>query len=183
MILPYFLLADQYIIIIIILTYWFPEVSFGHKQFVCAINLGKYHSEWAGEADSQSPWCDLKGIKCHYNHNHDLVMYEVPCHNCNASYVGETGRRLQTRINEHKDETGKITEETIFNFYCHEQRRGGHYISHVFDTVLSSSTTVLQTWQMYSRVLVRYSFFEWTSYFYALLLFSYSVPFNDRFIC
>ena len=30
------------------------------------------------------------------------VVYEVKCKDCEASYVGETGRRLKTRITEHK---------------------------------------------------------------------------------
>ena len=29
-------------------------------------------------------------------------VYTIPCHNCNTNYVGETGRTLQKRIEEHK---------------------------------------------------------------------------------
>ena len=29
-------------------------------------------------------------------------MYKVSCENCDKKYIGETGRRLETRIKEHK---------------------------------------------------------------------------------
>ena len=29
-------------------------------------------------------------------------VYEVPCMNCNSSYIGETGRSLKKRLVEHK---------------------------------------------------------------------------------
>ena len=31
------------------------------------------------------------------------VVYRIPCSECDAVYIGETGRRLQTRLGEHKD--------------------------------------------------------------------------------
>ena len=31
------------------------------------------------------------------------VVYKINCKNCNASYVGQTDRKLKTRINEHKN--------------------------------------------------------------------------------
>lgn len=36
------------------------------------------------------------------------VVYEIPCHQCNAVYIGQTGRNLRTRISEHKVDEGKI---------------------------------------------------------------------------
>ena len=33
------------------------------------------------------------------------VVYKIPCKNCEASYIGETGRTLGTRIKEHRNET------------------------------------------------------------------------------
>jgi hypothetical protein len=30
------------------------------------------------------------------------VIYQVPCKNCDKIYIGETGRKLGTRISEHK---------------------------------------------------------------------------------
>ena len=35
-------------------------------------------------------------------------VYELPCSNCNLTYIGETGRRFSTRLNEHKKETEKL---------------------------------------------------------------------------
>ena len=42
-------------------------------------------------------------------------VYEVPCAKCKECYVGETGRRLETRLNKHKKETEKV-EESKRNF-------------------------------------------------------------------
>jgi len=35
-------------------------------------------------------------------HNKKGVIYKVPCHDCNKVYIGETGRKFGTRLNEHK---------------------------------------------------------------------------------
>ena len=35
-------------------------------------------------------------------------VYEIPCANCNHSYIGEMGSRISTRLNEHKKETQKM---------------------------------------------------------------------------
>ena len=32
------------------------------------------------------------------------VVYEIPCGGCNKSYVGETGRGVETRLKEHKSD-------------------------------------------------------------------------------
>ena len=37
------------------------------------------------------------------------VVYHVPCLSCPQSYVGETGRKLSTRIEEHHKEVDKVT--------------------------------------------------------------------------
>jgi len=38
------------------------------------------------------------------------VVYKIPCANCNKVYIGETGRKLATRVKEHKDEVNKTTQ-------------------------------------------------------------------------
>jgi len=37
------------------------------------------------------------------------IVYKIECDNCDASYVGQTGRKLITRINEHKKQINKLT--------------------------------------------------------------------------
>ena len=37
------------------------------------------------------------------------VVYGVPCHNCSKTYVGETGRQLGTRIEEHRKEVEELS--------------------------------------------------------------------------
>ena len=31
-----------------------------------------------------------------------VELYKINCHDCDASYVGETGRALKTRVSEHR---------------------------------------------------------------------------------
>ena len=47
------------------------------------------------------------------------VIYEVPCKNCNRTYVGETGRQLGVRISEHQKETEKASTAN----YTRSQRK------------------------------------------------------------
>ena len=35
-------------------------------------------------------------------HNDNSVVYKIPCGSCDKSYIGETGRGMQTRLKEHK---------------------------------------------------------------------------------
>ena len=35
-------------------------------------------------------------------------VYEIPCANCDQTYIGKTGRRFSTRFNEHKKDTQKL---------------------------------------------------------------------------
>ncbi len=38
------------------------------------------------------------------------VVYQIPCKNCSHSYVGETARKLETRVKEHRQEYEKATD-------------------------------------------------------------------------
>ena len=37
------------------------------------------------------------------------VVYKIPCKTCNKSYIGETGRTLETRLKEHKRDANQAT--------------------------------------------------------------------------
>ena len=37
------------------------------------------------------------------------VVYKINCQNCDASYVGQTGRQLHTRISEHRNQINHNT--------------------------------------------------------------------------
>ena len=41
------------------------------------------------------------------------VIYEIPCHNCPKTYVGETGRRFGTRKKEHRVESEKMMAQNF----------------------------------------------------------------------
>ena len=71
-------------------------------------------------ATVMSPHATLRKLLVHPKDKRDPLsttgcIYEVPCANCNESYVGEIGRRLETRLNEHKKETEKV-EKSKRNF-------------------------------------------------------------------
>lgn len=42
------------------------------------------------------------------------VVYRINCKNCNASYVGQTGRQLQTRIKKHR-RINQVNTNTVVN--------------------------------------------------------------------
>ena len=39
--------------------------------------------------------------------NHESGVYKIPCKSCEKSYIGETGRTLTKRIEEHKKDIEK----------------------------------------------------------------------------
>ena len=41
------------------------------------------------------------------------TMYEIPCTNCPKTYIGQTGRLLKTRLNEHRTEAEKISSKSF----------------------------------------------------------------------
>ena len=61
------------------------------------------------------PQTSLRNILVHAKDKQDNedkagVVYEIPCQNCDKTYIGETGRRFGTRKKEHKTETDKMTD-------------------------------------------------------------------------
>ncbi|XP_072014852.1 uncharacterized protein [Amphiura filiformis] len=38
------------------------------------------------------------------------AVYKIPCMNCELSYIGETGRKFGTRLEEHKSEAEKVSK-------------------------------------------------------------------------
>ena len=44
-------------------------------------------------------------------------VYEIPCHNCERSYIGEAGRLFVTRKKEYQDETEKNEWKEIYPSY------------------------------------------------------------------
>lgn len=69
-----------------------------------------------GIATAMRPHSSLRKMLVHPKDKRDPdattdVVYEIPCSNCKHTYVGETGRLLGTRVEEHKDESNKIAVE------------------------------------------------------------------------
>ena len=42
------------------------------------------------------------------------VVYQIPCKNCDSTYIGETGRLFRTRLEEHKKEVELVSKERKF---------------------------------------------------------------------
>ena len=41
------------------------------------------------------------------------AIYEIPCLNCNSTYIGETGRKFGKRLTEHKTEVDKVDQTGV----------------------------------------------------------------------
>ncbi|XP_072041401.1 uncharacterized protein [Amphiura filiformis] len=66
-----------------------------------------------GIATAMKPNTSLRKLLVHPKDKIDPInstdcVYEIPCTNCNQTYVGETGRKFATRLNEHKKETTRV---------------------------------------------------------------------------
>ena len=67
-----------------------------------------------GISTSFKPHKTLRNILVHPKDKREVTqtaecVYEIPCLNCEKSYIGETGRLLDTRIQEHKTESEKAS--------------------------------------------------------------------------
>ena len=56
------------------------------------------------------------------------MIYEIPCENCHALYIGETGRQIKKRVGEHKNTIGKFRQypNSQISQHAHET---GHNIN------------------------------------------------------
>ena len=68
-----------------------------------------------GIATAMRPNTNLRKMLVHPKDKVDPInttdcIYEIPCSNCDSTYIGETGRKFATRLEEHKKETGKVTK-------------------------------------------------------------------------
>ena len=62
---------------------------------------------------AMKPHCTIRSQLVHPKDKRDTnsrtgVVYNIPCNNCDLSYIGESGRILQTSTDEHKDEAEEL---------------------------------------------------------------------------
>jgi hypothetical protein len=77
-----------------------------------------------GFATAMKPHCTLRNMLVHPKDKRDPhqtaeIVYEIPCHGCDKSYVGESGRLFGKRLQEHKAEVNKISTKS----YTRAQRK------------------------------------------------------------
>ena len=71
-----------------------------------------------GFATSLKPHRTIRNTVVHPKDKRDPLqtaeaVYEIPCDSCNKTYIGETGRLLSKRVEEHKTETDKVTARSF----------------------------------------------------------------------
>ena len=69
-------------------------------------------------AAASKPHTTLRNLLVHPkdkrdDHNTTDALYSLPCMNCNLEYIGETGRKFGTRLNEHKTEVDKVSKSVF----------------------------------------------------------------------
>ena len=69
-------------------------------------------------AAASKPHTTLRNLLVHPkdkrdDHNITDALYNLPCMNCNLEYIGETGRKSGTRLNEHKTEVDKVSKSVF----------------------------------------------------------------------
>ena len=64
-------------------------------------------------AAAMKPYTTLRSLLGHKDKrdpaNTTDAIYEIPCMNCNLCYIGETGRKFNTRLEEHKSKVNKVS--------------------------------------------------------------------------
>ena len=64
------------------------------------------------------PWVTLKNVLVHPKDREDKeqtteCVYKVPCASCEKTYIGETGRKLEVRLQEHRSEVESKTNRAF----------------------------------------------------------------------
>ena len=64
------------------------------------------------------PWVTLKNVLVHPKDREDKeqtteCVYKVPCASCEKTYIGETGRKLGVRLQEHRSEVESKTNRAF----------------------------------------------------------------------
>ena len=70
-----------------------------------------------GISTGMKPHTSLRKILVHPKDKVDPAdktdcIYEIPCKNCNYTYIGETGRKFSTRLKEHKKEEERLASKS-----------------------------------------------------------------------
>ena len=70
-----------------------------------------------GISTGMKPHTSLRKILVHPKDKVDPAdktdcIYEIPCKNCNYTYIGETGRKFRTRLKEHKKEVERLASKS-----------------------------------------------------------------------
>jgi hypothetical protein len=78
---------------------------------------------------SMKPHCTIRNQLVHPKDTRDPLntsdaIYDIPCKNCNKSYVGETERQFGVRLSEHREEAEKVNITTMTT---REQGERHHY--------------------------------------------------------
>lgn len=66
------------------------------------------------------------------------VIYKIPCQDCNKYYVGQTGRKLNTRISEHRQAIKRHDQASLVSAHMDEQ---GHHFNLDGATILGRART------------------------------------------
>ena len=69
-----------------------------------------------GVATTMRPHTTLRRLLVHPKDKVELeeqgeLVYQIPCKNCGAEYIGETGRLLKTRLEEHRKDVDNTKKE------------------------------------------------------------------------
>ena len=69
-------------------------------------------------------------------------VYKIPCKNCDRVYIGETGRKLETRVKEHKMDTGQATSKGYFTRSSRSESQTERHKSAITDHALQENHVI-----------------------------------------